>query len=215
MNCVELQESLIEIEDGSKAEQQAHLKTCAECSALVADLDRIVLSAARLRDAEEPSPRVWNSIEIALRQEGLIHPPRASRSLIPSLGSRWRFARWLVPAAAALILAVGVYIRQHPAARQMASNNPAPSMAPAASADVSDAAIAGLNDEDLMQEVSELPAATQAQYADNLRSVNDSIRDAKSTVAEDPNDEEARRSLLEAYQQKAMLFDLAMDRSLP
>jgi len=28
-------------------------------------------------------------------------------------------------------------------------------------------------------------------------------------------DEEARRSLLEAYQQKAMLFDLAMDRTLP
>jgi hypothetical protein len=33
-------------------------------------------------------------------------------------------------------------------------------------------------------------------------------------VADNPNDEEARRSLLEAYQEKAMLFDLAMDRSL-
>ena len=34
-------------------------------------------------------------------------------------------------------------------------------------------------------------------------------------IAENPNDEEARRSLMEAYQEKAMLFDLAMDRSLP
>jgi hypothetical protein len=34
-------------------------------------------------------------------------------------------------------------------------------------------------------------------------------------VEADPNDEEARRSLMEAYQQKAMLFDMAMDRSLP
>jgi hypothetical protein len=220
MNCVELQQSLIEREDGSKGEQRAHLKACAECSALVADLDRIAVSAAMLRAADEPSPRVWNSIAIALRQEGLIHPPRSNRSLIPSLSSRWRFARWLAPAAAVLIFAVGVYVRQHPATQQMASNHAAPAVAPAVShavsdADVSDAAIAGLNDDDLLQEVSELPAATQAQYADNLRNVNEYIRDAKSNVADDPNDEEARRSLLEAYQQKAMLFDLAMDRSLP
>jgi hypothetical protein len=220
MNCVELHASLIEHEDGGKAEQQAHLKTCAECSALLADLERIASSAAILQAADEPSPRVWNSIAIALRQEGLIHPPRPSRSLTPSFSNRWRFARWLVPVAAVLIFTVGVYVRQHPATQQIASNNAAPAVAPAVShdvsdADVSDAAIAGLNDDDLLQEVSELPAATQAQYADNLRSVNESIRDAKSNVAEDPNDEEARRSLFEAYQQKAMLFDLAMDRSLP
>ena len=55
----------------------------------------------------------------------------------------------------------------------------------------------------------------QAQYVDNLRRVNEYIQDAKSVVAANPNDEEARRSLMEAYQQKAMLFDLAMDRSLP
>jgi hypothetical protein len=34
-------------------------------------------------------------------------------------------------------------------------------------------------------------------------------------VEANPDDEEARRSLLEAYQEKAMLFDMAMDRSLP
>ncbi len=55
----------------------------------------------------------------------------------------------------------------------------------------------------------------QAQYADNLRHVNEYIQDAKVIVAANPNDEEARRSLMEAYQQKAMLFELAMDRSLP
>jgi hypothetical protein len=55
----------------------------------------------------------------------------------------------------------------------------------------------------------------QAQYTDNLRHVNQYIRDAKGVVADNPNDEEARRSLMEAYQEKAMLFELAMDRSLP
>jgi hypothetical protein len=45
--------------------------------------------------------------------------------------------------------------------------------------------------------------------------LNDYIRDSQSVVNENPNDEEARRSLMEAYQQKALLFELAMDRSLP
>ncbi len=65
MNCVELQASLAEIEDGSSADQRAHLKTCPECSALVAELDLIIATAPELSAAEEPSPRVWNSIEIA------------------------------------------------------------------------------------------------------------------------------------------------------
>jgi len=212
MNCVELQTSLVEIEDGSIAEQsleqQAHLKSCPECSALVTELNLIASAAIELRAAEEPSPRVWNSIEIALRQEGLIRPQRASRSLLPSLGSRWAWARWAVPAAAALLIAVGLYLHEHSLAQPIASN-------PAPTTPVSDLAIAGLNDDDLLQEVAELSPDIRAQYADNLRHVNQYIQDEKSMVAENPNDEEARRSLMEAYQEKAMLFDLAMDRSLP
>ncbi len=215
MNCVELQKSLVDSGDGSKAEQQAHLKTCPQCSALLAEMKVIAASAKMLQAADEPSPRVWNSIEIALRREGLIRPPRPSRSLIPSFSSSWRWTRWLAPVAAVLVIAAGVYVRQQSRSGQLASNNTAPAVLSGVAADVSDTAIAGLNDDDLLQEVSELPAETQAQYADNLRRVNEYIRDAKSSVADDPSDDEARRSLLEACQQKAMLFDLAMDRSLP
>jgi len=216
MNCVELQASLAETEDGSSVEQnpeqQAHLKACPECSALVAELNLIVASAIELPAADEPSPRVWNSIEIALRQEGLIRPPRTSRSLLPSLGSRWARARWALPLAAAVLITVGVYVRQTSLPVQLARNT-----APAAAvpSDVSDAAIAGLNDDDLLQEAAQQSPAMQAQYTDNLRRVNQYILDAKGVVAANPNDEEARRSLMEAYQEKAMLFDLAMDRSLP
>lgn len=211
MNCVELQKSLAEIEDGSSVEQQAHLKSCPECSALVAELNLVASAASGLRAAHEPSPRVWNSIEIALRQEGLIHPPRASRSLIPSFSSRWGWTRWMVPAAAALLIAVGIYVRQHSLPVQVADNvaQPVPSAA------ASDLEIAGLNDDDLLQEISEQSPTIKAQYEDNLRRVNEYIQDAKSDVAANPNDEEAHRSLLEAYQQKAMLFELVMDRPLP
>jgi hypothetical protein len=208
MNCVELQASLAEIEDAKNAEQWNHLKSCPECSALVAELNLIISAATELRAAEEPSPRVWNSIEIALRQEGLIRPQRANGSVLPSLSSRWAWARWLAPAAAVLLIVVGIYVRQHSPSPPVASN-------PAPAAVVSDLAIAGLNDDDLMQEVAQLSPALQAQYTDNLRHVNEYIQDAKGVVAANPNDEEARRSLMEAYQEKAMLFELAMDRSLP
>lgn len=212
MTCVELRESLAERDDGSNSEQQAHLKTCAKCSALVAELKMIAATALELRGMDSPSPRVWNSIEIALRQEGLIHPPRAGRSLIPSLGSQWGWARWMVPAAAALLIAFGLYIRQYHPVTQQAADVPAP---PAVSEAVSDLALAGLNDDDLLQEIAQKTPAMQAQYADDLRRVNEYIHDAQGIVAANPNDEEARRSLLEAYQEKAMLFDLALDRSLP
>jgi hypothetical protein len=210
MTCNELQDSLAENESGSSPAQQAHLKNCRECSALVAELLVIACAAGELRAAHEPSPRVWNSIEIALRQEGLIRPQRSGRSLLPSLSSSWGWARWALPVAAILLIAIGVAIRPH-AAQEVANNDFA---ARPAVSDVSDSAIAGLNDDDLLQEVALQAPALQAQYTDNLRRVNDYIRDAKYTVDADPNDQEARRSLMDAYEEKAMLFELALDRSL-
>ena len=206
MNCVELQQSLAEVEDGSTAEQSAHLKTCPACSALVKDLNLIIAAAGRLQEADEPSPRVWNAIEIALRQEGLIRPQRASRPLLPSFSAQWNLARWLVPAAVVLLLAVGVFMRQHSQPKELAET---------ASVTIPVAHPFDLNDEDLMQEVSANAPAMKLQYQENLQRVNESIRDAQSLVDESPNDQDARRSLMDAYHQKSMLFEMAMDRSLP
>ena len=206
MNCVELQESLAEVENGSRAEQRAHLRACPACSALVTELNQIVAAASQLQGADEPSPRVWKSIEIALRQEGLIRPQRAARPFVPSFITRWGAARWLVPAAAMLLLAVGLYVRQ-----ESLPNRVAKQAAVVASA----ANPSGLNDDDLLQEVAVNAPAMMPQYQENLRRVNESIRDAQGVVDESPNDEEARRSLMDAYQQKSMLFEMAMDRSLP
>src|ERR1700680_4562160 len=207
MNCVELQASLVEIEDGRSAEQRHHLKNCSDCSALVTELILISSAAVELRAVDEPSPPLWKSIESTLRQEGVIRPQRSS-SLLPSLGSRWGWARWMVPAAAALLITAGLSVRQHSLARQLARD-----IAPVAV--VSDLAIAGLNDDDLLLEVAQQSPAMKAEYADNLRRVNEYIQDARSEIAANPDDEEAPRGVMEAYQQKAMLFELAMDRSLP
>ena len=205
MTCVELQESLVENESGSSSEQRAHLKNCPECAKLVAELLVIACSAGDLRAAHEPDPRVWKSIEASLRQEGLIRPQRRSPSLLPSLG-QWGWSRWLVPAAALLLITLGVYVRQR---TDVAVERPNP-----LAESVSDAAVAGLNDDDLLEEIAQQAPALRAEYADNLRRVNLYIHDAKNIAEADPNDEEARRSLMEAYQEKAMLFELALDRSL-
>jgi hypothetical protein len=114
----------------------------------------------------------------------------------------------MAPAAAALLIAAGLYVRQHLPSAQLTRVTTPPATVP-------DVAIAGLNDDDLLLEVGQQSPTLQAEYADNLRRVNEYIQDAKGVVAANPNDEEARRSLMEAYQQKAMLFELAMDRSLP
>ena len=208
MTCVELQDSLVENESGTSAEQRAHLRNCPECAKLVADLLVIACSAGDLRAAHEPHPRVWKSIEASLRREGLVRPQRRSLSLLPSFGSQWSWARWLAPAAALLLFSLGIYLRQH--TRTVVIDQ---GMLPPVTT-VSDAAIAGLDDNDLLQEIAQQAPALRAQYADNLQRVNAYILDAKTVVDADPNDEEARRSLMEAYQEKAMLFELALDRSL-
>jgi len=275
MNCVDLQRSLAGVEDlgapeetlqrtsgvtsGLAWEEQAHLKTCAACSALVAELDLIASSALKLRASDEPSPRVWDSIATALRREGLIRP-QASRpfvvptsvvptSVVPravassrvsslsiaasaassrgfsSFAAGWGWKGWLVPAAAVILIATGFFVNQRSLVHQLAKHiAPASTSAPAAGAvaarnvtnpNLAGVNLGGLNDDDLLQEIKNQAPELRAQYVDNLRNANEYIRDAQSSVDANPNDEESRRSLLEAYQQKAMLFEMAMDRSLP
>jgi hypothetical protein len=206
MNCLELQNSLAEVEDASTVEQRAHLMDCPACYALVQELDLIIEAAGRLQGAEEPSPRVWNSISVALREEGLIRPQRAIPVPISSFSARWGSARWLVPAAAMLLVALGLYVKQQSTPREF----------PQQSAVVTPVVkTSDLNDDDLIQEVADNTPAMKGEYEENLRRVNESIREAQSFVDESPNDEDARRSLMDAYHQKSMLFEMAMERSLP
>src|SRR5262249_4165174 len=119
MTCREFEHVLPEYLEGSHSpEQQAHLKTCAVCSDLLADLNCISSQAALLRETDEPSPRVWNAIEGQLRREGLIHEPALAGTSWHEIFQRWRGA-WLIPAAAGLIIAgVKLYHPIHIGARE-------------------------------------------------------------------------------------------------
>jgi hypothetical protein len=206
MTCVELQQSLVETERGRSREQMTHLKTCAACTELVRELDLIIAAAGDLQDADDPSPRVWNSIEIALRQEGLIRSQGRKTSHLPSFGTRWGWASWLVPAAAALLIMIGIYQRRQSSA--FIPEQQAATVAPVASP-------AGLNDADLLEEVAANSPSMRDEYEENLRKVNEYIRDEESIVKDTPNDEDARRALMDAYQQKSLLFEMAMEHLQP
>jgi hypothetical protein len=207
MNCAEFQRELPDfMEDGGSAELQSHLSTCGNCSGLVTSLQSIIHEAQYLQATDEPSPRVWNSLEIILRQEKIIREPRASHSIRPSLRQRWGIAAWLVPAAAAVLIAAGIMTIHRPNAgtTQLAVIKTG---APIKTA-------SDQNDEQLLQEVSMRAPMMRAAYESNLKDVNNYIRDAQESVNADPNDEEAQQALMDAYGQKSMIYEMALDRSL-
>jgi hypothetical protein len=218
MNCVQFQEILPEVlEGGRTAEQESHLKSCPMCSGLVADLDLIAREARQLQAAAEPSQRVWNSIEIALRQEGIIRDPRLGPSLVPARPRRWSMA-WLAPVAALVLVAFGIVIYQRgsrdsrlaahldtttPSLVAILPNSQKPSIAN------------NSEDDQLLAAVASRSPAMQAQYASNLQNVNAYIKDAEESAQADPNDEEAQQIVMDAYEQRATVYEMALDRSLP
>ncbi len=211
MNCAEFQRVLPEIGEGPhNAEQKAHLRSCAACSDLAFDLNAIAEQARQLQACDEPSPRVWNSLEIALRQEGLIRPLQPRPALVPALPRGWTMA-WLAPVAAVLVVG-GVFLwsPNRPIWERSGNTSHAVSnlQGNVSSANATD-------DQQLLAAVESRSPDVQAQYAANLANVNSYIQDAEASAQADPNDEETQQILMNAYEQKAVVYQMALDRSLP
>jgi hypothetical protein len=206
MNCGEFGRVLPDCLEGSQnPDQQAHLKTCSACSDLLADLNLISSQAVLLRESDEPSPRVWNLLENQLRREGLIHAPAISRPSWHESLQRWR-AAWLVPVAAAMVIAAGIKL-YHPT-RAGDNNTMARQIAPPAPT-----AKISAEDTAILNTVAARPSAQRASYRADLDRANAFIRDAEQSVRNDPNDMYSQQLLINAYEQKQMLYDLAVDRS--
>ena len=209
MTCEQFRQSLPEFPEGARdAQQEAHGKFCPECSSLLSDLDFILSEAPMLQADMEPSPRVWNSIEIVLRQEGLIREPGQPA---PAAAGFWRWSRaWaLVPLAAALVVGFGMVMHQRAAAPQQAAvQQPA-----VISAGVQKAV--PVDDQQVLEAISSRAPAMRAAYEANLQDVNAYIRDAEESAQRDPNDEDAQQYLMDAYEQKAVVYQMALERSLP
>jgi DNA-binding SARP family transcriptional activator len=51
----------------------------------------------------------------------------------------------------------------------------------------------------------------RSAYETQLRAVNAYIRDADAYVKRNPDDEDARQHLMDAYEQREMLYQMALD----
>jgi hypothetical protein len=68
------------------------------------------------------------------------------------------------------------------------------------------------DDQQFLSEVSSRAPTMRATYENQLRAVNTEIRETQAYVNRYPGDLDARQHLLEVYQQKAMLYQMALDR---
>ncbi|HET7209556.1 MAG TPA: hypothetical protein VFI95_23485 [Terriglobales bacterium] len=207
MTCAEFQEILPDIlEQDASGEYASHLRSCSSCSELIGDLRAITQGAKLLCAADEPSPRIWANIQRSLEDEGLIRIPEQPGAVLVAANRPWLSRGWLLAFSAMALLAVAslVYRTNAPVSERAISSAPAtPVTAPSVAADQ--------DDQELLADIS---PSVRATYADDLQSVNDFIHDAETSLAQDPNDDEARHFLMDAYEQKAMVYQLAMDRSM-
>lgn len=208
MSCEEFQQILPELGDSYSLEQEHHLKTCPHCSELVAELSAISREALLLAQDEDPSPRVWNRLEIALRQEGLIRSPQLAPAPVRKV--RWSPA-WLVPLAAAFLLVFGLLLYQRggmePQTAQVLPAAPRPATASLPEGMSADQAA-------LLNMVALEEPSLRAAYESEFKAVNAYIRDAESAVRRNPNDQISQQYLTNAYEQRAMVYEMAMDHGL-
>lgn len=208
MTCAEFQKVLpYIIETGGNAEEDAHLRDCPVCADLVADLRYIAEQAKLLVPMEEPAPRVWTGIQKSLEEEGLVRPAGARGRLLGS--KRWGSIPWLAAVVAVVLLAAAIMLYRGSESRPGESPENGPVGASLGSSQSSSA-----DDEQLLAALPASDPEAKAAYADNLKHVNLYISDAQRSVNENPDDADARQSLIQAYEQKALLYDMALSRSL-
>lgn len=71
------------------------------------------------------------------------------------------------------------------------------------------------DDQAIISRISQQDENVRRAYEDALKEANAYIADAEQAVKQDPQDAEAQEQLLEAHQQKEMLYQMATARSLP
>ena len=206
LSCEQFEELLPEIVDGGAwtVDQKAHTQGCTRCSSLVDDLRQIAQGAPDLAEMHDPSPRVWEGIRKTLIDEGVIHSQAKPGRLMDFFFSpRWRPA--LIPLGAmAAIAIIFVAYKSDNRPTDTALNRPAI---------VSPANVAAMLDDDdkqLLDEVSTSAPALRATFEDNLRNANAYIKDAEESVHQTPDNDQAQEDLIHAYNEKAMVYEMAI-----
>lgn len=211
MKCEEFQKALPEVlESGGRVEEAEHLRSCPECSLLAQDLKAIAEEASLLAASDEPHPRVWQRIRAAAELEGLVRPEHAAAADPPPA---WFpvAPTWASPALATamvlLLVFAGALLYRNVGVKPGAVS-PTVAQSPVTTP------LMDANDQKVLASVADRSPELRDRYERNLKNVNAYIEDAKHNVEANPDDEDARDSLRQAYEQKAMLYEMAMSRSM-
>ena len=208
MNCQQFQEVLpFIIESGGKPDEEEHLKTCTSCAALVQDLMYIAEQAKLLLPMRDPSPKVWDNIESSLQREGLVpQEGRMSRlghiTKTSTQTKSWTPLGWAMAITVTIVFAfvlTNYKPRQLPEGQISAQNTSEPSST----------SMSG-DDQQLVSQLAQADPDARGAYENSLREANAYISDAQAAAQRDPDDADAQEQLLDAYQQKAMLYEMAM-----
>jgi hypothetical protein len=133
-----------------------------------------------------------------------------------------RVAKQQAPASPVTSTAVTSTAPETPAVASHAMPTPAPQQLAEKSAkptDITAPAIASAvepepsaEDQQFLSAVSTLAPSTRATYESQLQAVNADIRESQAYLDRNPGDPDARQHLMDAYQQKALLYQIALDR---
>ena len=183
---------------------RAHLSGCPSCQGLVADLTAIVATAHLLPAELDPPHRVWTSLRSQLEQEGIIKSaaPRAFwwRGFSELFGTR------VLAASAVGLLIIAAIILQ---TRQPVE----PAVAHNVYRIYDDTAVMLSNDEAHLPAVQFAGASgVDLSLRQNLDIVDKFIADCEQRMKDEPQDDLAREYLSGAYQQKAELLSVMMER---
>ena len=207
LNCTQFEELLPDVIDGGAwtTEQSAHTQGCKGCSSLVNDLRSIAQESRLLAESDEPSPRVWQDLRKSLVSEGIIRPQAKHGRLMDFfLAPRWRPI--LVPLGAVAALAIVFLAYQsNQQSTEKAKQVVATPTSIAANLDVEDV--------QLLNQLSADSPAMRASYEDSLKNVNAYIQDAREAIAKNPGNDAAQDALMQAYNEKTMVYDMATNRS--
>lgn len=183
---------------------RAHLVGCRSCQGLLADLTTIVATAHLLPAEIEPPRRVWVSLRSQLEEEGLIKDAGAR-------GLWWQrfpesFSRVLATAGVGLLIITAVVLQMRPPA-----SHPTEALNTYENYDETSTTLS--NDEAHLPSM-QLAGSNKLDVAlrENLDIVDKFIVDCEQRVKEQPGDELARDYLSGAYQQKAQLLSVMMER---
>jgi hypothetical protein len=211
MNCQEFQEVLpYIIETGGNPAEDEHLRTCTACAELVRDLRYIAEQAKLLLPMREPSPQVWDNIEQSLQREGMLTEGRLSprghiKNYSTAQAKSWTPLGLILALAATAIFTNTIINYKHlPALSTSAQNGGAQSVQ-----------VIEDDDQQLVSRLSKQDPVIANAYQTGMKEANAYITDAKQAVNRNPQDPLAQQQLLEAYQQKELLYQMATARSLP